>query len=84
MKRWLKDLESFWTKSNECSKVIVPEINAISNQDGEATESNCRVSNSSYPKAKKKKYDESYTSLRFVDSDAFLYVWYVVDYFPIT
>ncbi|GBP67853.1 Zinc finger BED domain-containing protein 5 [Eumeta japonica] len=66
MERWLKGVKCVATSSNndECSKSVRVENTAITDPDDDATTSSSTVS-----KTKKRKYDESYISFRFVDSN---------------
>ncbi|GBP61685.1 Zinc finger BED domain-containing protein 5 [Eumeta japonica] len=66
MERWLKGVKRVATSSNdaECSKAVRAENTAITDPDDDATTSCSTVS-----KTKKKKYDASYISFGFVDSN---------------
>ncbi|GBP72852.1 Zinc finger BED domain-containing protein 5 [Eumeta japonica] len=66
MERWLKGVKCVATSSNdaECSKAVRAENTAIADPDDDATTSSSTVS-----KRKKRKYDESYISYGFVDSN---------------
>ncbi|GFY07032.1 zinc finger BED domain-containing protein 5 [Trichonephila clavipes] len=67
MERWLKGDKRFATTSSnevEFSKAVRGEYTAITDPDDYATTSSSTVS-----KAKKRKYDESYISFGFVDSN---------------
>ncbi|GFS72297.1 zinc finger BED domain-containing protein 5 [Trichonephila clavipes] len=68
MERWLKGDKRFATTSSneaEFSKAVRGEYTAITDPDDYATTSSYTVS-----KAKKRKYDESYISFGFVDSNS--------------
>ncbi|KAK9737406.1 hypothetical protein QE152_g10762 [Popillia japonica] len=67
MERWLKGVKRVATTSSndaECSKAVRAQYTAITDPDDDATTSSSTVS-----KAKKRKYDESYISFGFVDSN---------------
>lgn len=67
MERWLKGVKRVATTSSndaECSKAVRAENTAITDPDDDATTSSSTVS-----KTKKRKYDESYISFGFVDSN---------------
>lgn len=67
MERWLKGVKRVATTSSndaECSKAVRAENIAITDPDDDATTSSSTVS-----KTKKRKYDESYISFGFVDSN---------------
>ncbi|GBP70628.1 Zinc finger BED domain-containing protein 5 [Eumeta japonica] len=66
MERWLKGVKRVATSSNdaECSKAVCAENTAITDPDDDATTSSSTVS-----KTKKRKYDESYISFAFVDTN---------------
>ncbi|GBP30175.1 Zinc finger BED domain-containing protein 5 [Eumeta japonica] len=66
MERWLKGVKCVATSPNnaKCSKAVHPENTAITDPDDDATTSSSTVS-----KTKKRKYDESYISFGFVDSN---------------
>ncbi|GBP10236.1 hypothetical protein EVAR_77628_1 [Eumeta japonica] len=66
MERWLKGVKCVATSSNdaECSKEVRAENTAITDPDDDATTSSSTVS-----KMKRKKCDESYINLGFVDSN---------------
>ncbi|GBP51474.1 Zinc finger BED domain-containing protein 5 [Eumeta japonica] len=66
MERWLAGVKRVATSSNdaECSKAVRAENTAITDPGDDATTSNSTVSNT-----KKRKYDESYISFGFVDSN---------------
>ncbi|GBP64676.1 ATP-binding cassette sub-family A member 5 [Eumeta japonica] len=66
VKRWFKGVKRVATSSDdaECSKAVRAENTAITDPDHDATTSSSTVS-----KTKKRKYDESYISFGFVDSN---------------
>src|SRR5215469_15931839 len=71
MERFLKGLKPVAAKSSneaEDSKAVRPEDAAIPDQDGDAT-STTSTSSFTDSKAKKRKYDESYMTFGFVDSN---------------
>ncbi|GBP43664.1 Zinc finger BED domain-containing protein 5 [Eumeta japonica] len=69
MERWLKGVNRVATFSNdaECSKAVRAENTAITDPDDDATTSSSTIS-----KTKKRKYDESYISFGFVNSNGSL------------
>ncbi|CAG4945583.1 unnamed protein product [Parnassius apollo] len=67
MEGWLKGVKRVATTSSndaECSKTVRVENTVINDPDDDATTSSSTVS-----KTKKRKYDESYISFAFVDSN---------------
>src|SRR5579872_1292831 len=67
MERWLKGVKRVATTSSndaECSKAVRAENIAITDPEDDATTSSSTVS-----KTKRRKYDESYISFGFVDSN---------------
>ncbi|XP_074042433.1 zinc finger BED domain-containing protein 5-like [Leptinotarsa decemlineata] len=67
MEHWLKDVKRVATTSSndaECSKAVRAENIAITDPEDDATTSSSTVS-----KTKRRKYDESYISFGFVDSN---------------
>ncbi|GBP42553.1 Zinc finger BED domain-containing protein 5 [Eumeta japonica] len=69
MERWLKGVKRVATSSNdaECSKAVRGENATITEPDDDAMTSSSTVLNK-----KKRKYDESYISFGFVDSNGSL------------